>query len=374
MAQTIKIKRSTGTVAPSSLEAGELAYSFKSDTKKLYIGDSSNNVLTIGGQAFVDKLDGIETGATADQSDAEIRAAVAAASDSNVFTDAEQTKLSGIESGADVTDATNVNSAGAVMNTDTTTASMDFVVDEDDMASNSATKVPTQQSVKAYVDDEITSLSTGVSSVSGTAPIVSSGTSTPTISIDLDNTTVEKNSSTNKLQAKTATIVDGGTNLATADQIHTFVTGQGYLTSFTETFDSSDAGNFTFSGDTISSSGSTMTLDPSTTGVGGTVVVQGSLDVRGTTTTIDSTTISLEDTFIELNRGHTGSAPSTGQYGFTINRGTDDAVDFFFDEAVDQSTPGTGFTFNDTEATTHRVLSNQNFETLITEIDGGTFS
>jgi hypothetical protein len=38
------------------------------------------------------------------------------------------------------------------MNSDTSTASMSFVVDEDDMASNSATKVPTQQSVKAYVD------------------------------------------------------------------------------------------------------------------------------------------------------------------------------------------------------------------------------
>lgn len=42
--------------------------------------------------------------------------------------------------------------AGAVMETDTSTADMDFVIDEDDMASDSATKVPTQQSVKAYVD------------------------------------------------------------------------------------------------------------------------------------------------------------------------------------------------------------------------------
>lgn len=57
-----------------------------------------------------------------------------------------------VEDGADVTDATNVDAAGAVMNTDTSTASMSFVVDEDDMTSNSATKVPTQQSVKAYVD------------------------------------------------------------------------------------------------------------------------------------------------------------------------------------------------------------------------------
>ncbi len=65
---------------------------------------------------------------------------------------ADGSKLDGIEASADVTDATNVDAAGAVMNSDTSTASMSFVIDEDNMSSNSATKVPTQQSVKAYVD------------------------------------------------------------------------------------------------------------------------------------------------------------------------------------------------------------------------------
>ena len=60
----------------------------------------------------------VEDGATADQSNAEIRAAVEAASDSNVFTDDDHSKLNGIEASADVTDSTNVNSAGAVMNSD----------------------------------------------------------------------------------------------------------------------------------------------------------------------------------------------------------------------------------------------------------------
>jgi len=46
------------------------------------------------------KLDGIESGATADQSNAEIRAAVEAATDSNVFTDADHSKLNGIETSA----------------------------------------------------------------------------------------------------------------------------------------------------------------------------------------------------------------------------------------------------------------------------------
>ena len=59
-----------------------------------------------------------------------------------------------VEDGADVTDATNVNAAGAVMESDTSTSAMQFVVDEDNMSSDSATKVPTQQSVKAYVDSQ----------------------------------------------------------------------------------------------------------------------------------------------------------------------------------------------------------------------------
>jgi len=46
------------------------------------------------------KLDGIESGATADQSAAEIRTLVDLATDSNVFTNALQGKLNGIEAGA----------------------------------------------------------------------------------------------------------------------------------------------------------------------------------------------------------------------------------------------------------------------------------
>lgn len=75
-----------------------------------------------------------------------------------VMTKAMFDKLTGIEASADVTDAANVDAAGAVMNSDTSTAAMSFVVDEDNMASDSATKVPTQQSTKAYVDAAVTGL------------------------------------------------------------------------------------------------------------------------------------------------------------------------------------------------------------------------
>ena len=70
-------------------------------------GDLSVNDIAVSGQ--VDgrdvasdgaKLDGIEAGATADQTNDEIRAAVEAATDSNVFTDADHAKLDAIEAGA----------------------------------------------------------------------------------------------------------------------------------------------------------------------------------------------------------------------------------------------------------------------------------
>ncbi len=83
---------------------------------------------------------------------AAIKTAYEGESDTNAFTDADHTKLDGIETAADVTDATNVNAAGATMNTDSDLSSNSYFVDEDDMSSDSAVKVPSQQSVKAYVD------------------------------------------------------------------------------------------------------------------------------------------------------------------------------------------------------------------------------
>jgi len=107
--------------------------------------DSTDDLGTTGvrwANAYVDDLDvttNIVVGGTVDGRD--------------IATDG--TKLDGVEAAADVTDATNVDAAGAVMNTDATTAAMSFVIDEDAMGSDSATKVPTQQSTKAYVDAQL---------------------------------------------------------------------------------------------------------------------------------------------------------------------------------------------------------------------------
>jgi len=59
------------------------------------------------------KLDGIEASATADQTDAQIRTAVEAATDSNVFTDTDHSKLNAIEASA-TADQSNAEIAAAV--------------------------------------------------------------------------------------------------------------------------------------------------------------------------------------------------------------------------------------------------------------------
>ena len=80
---------------------------------------------------------------------------VVAGGNAGVMSGADKTKLDGIEALADVTDAVNVAAAGATMNADTDVSTNGWVLDEDDMSSDDATKVPTQQSVKAYVDSQV---------------------------------------------------------------------------------------------------------------------------------------------------------------------------------------------------------------------------
>ena len=92
MAQTIKIKRSTGSAAPSTLAQGELAYS--KDGNKLYIGDPATVNTPI--QINKGKIEAIDTSA-ADilqvDSDNELAGVDAGSADAIVFWDDSASKL-----------------------------------------------------------------------------------------------------------------------------------------------------------------------------------------------------------------------------------------------------------------------------------------
>ena len=149
---------------------------------------------------------------------------------------------------------------------------IDFFVDEDNMASNSDVKVPSQQSVKAYVDSQLTAQDVDFAGDSGTG------------AVDLDSQSL--------------------TIAGTANEIET------------------------------SASGQTLTVGlPNNVTVGNNLTVTGNLTVNGTTTTVNSTTTTVDDTVFTLGgasapgsddnkdrgiefRYHNGSAAKVGFFGF----------------------------------------------------------
>ena len=79
------------------IEEGATGDQTAAEIRTLVGSASDSNVLT---DALLSKLNAIESGATGNQTAAEIRTLVESASDSNVFTDADHTKLNGIEASA----------------------------------------------------------------------------------------------------------------------------------------------------------------------------------------------------------------------------------------------------------------------------------
>ena len=106
-----------------------------------------------------------------------------------------------------------------VTSAQTTTAAYSFVIDEDNLASDLATKVPTQQSVKAYVDAQVTAQDLDFQGDSGGA-----------LSIDLDSETLDIAGGTG-----IDTVGSGNTVTASIDSTVTTLTGSQTLTNKTLT-------------------------------------------------------------------------------------------------------------------------------------------
>ena len=142
--------------------------------------------------------------------------------------------------------------------------------------------------------------------------------------LTVDDTTIQLNSGTTfnasaarTISAKTAAIADGGTALATADQIHTFYTAGG--SNLATALNTDLGGDFTIgnqSSDTATFSGG--------------VVVTGNLDVNGTLTTINSTNLAVTDKFIIA-----ASGSSSGDGGLIIEtNGAGSGTAFGYDDSA----------------------------------------
>ena len=142
---------------------------------------------------------------------------------------------------------------------------IDFLVDEDNMASDSAVKVPSQQSVKAYVDSQVTAQDLDLAGDSGTG------------AVDLDSQSIT---------------FAGGTGVTTSvsGQTATFAIGQAVATTSNVTFNDVDVDG-TLTSDDITSTNIS---------VAGNATITGNLTVSGTTTTVNSTTVSIADPVFEI--------------------------------------------------------------------------
>ena len=96
-----------------------------------------------------------------------------------------------------------------------------------------------------------------------------------------------------------------------------------------------------------------------------TVRIRGDLIVDGDTTTIDTATLSVEDTFIEVARNNSGTTLDAGVY---VNRGTagDNAV-FYWDESEDNFIIGT--TTNNAGTSPLTNITYQNIKVATTPAD-----
>ena len=135
------------------------------------------------------KLDAIEASATADQTDAEIRAAVEAATDSNVFTDADHSKLNGIEASA-TADQTNAEIRAAVEAATDSNVFTDADHTKLNGIASSATAYADSDAISAVEGEADLALSgdvtvaTGKSFVSRRLPVVALTASTPLTEAD----------------------------------------------------------------------------------------------------------------------------------------------------------------------------------------------
>lgn len=101
----------------------------------------------------------------------------------------------------------------------------------------------------------------------------------------------------------------------------------------------------------IVQNGGNITLDVGTAASGGTVTITGNLDVKGVTTTIESTNTTVADNILQLNYGATGNGISSAlgyQSGIEIERGSYSPAQFVFNDSVSHFNPVTNSNVNGT--------------------------
>jgi hypothetical protein len=283
----IKIKRTTGSTAPSTLNAGELAFSGATGTQsnmgqRLFIGDpaNSNAVTVIGGNYFANIMDHVHGTTTASS----VLIVDANKSTSEVRTPALYIGTSGSD--------TLVTSTAAELNildgVTSTTAELNLIDGSvaGTVVASKAVVVDSNKDIASFRNVTLTGTLTTVA-----ATLSSNLNVTGNIDVDgvsnLDNTDIDGSLTVDGAITLNAGILD----INATDDID---------------IDTSDTtGGINIGGN---SSGVPITLGHTTSEVtvgdnltvSGNTTVSGNLTVSGTTTTVNSTTVSIADPIFEI--------------------------------------------------------------------------
>jgi len=349
VASIIRVKRSTGTTAPSSLQFGEVGVTLSgggtqaNSGDRLFVGDNGGNPQVVGGRYFTDLLSNtpgsVASGANA--STASNGFVPILTSDRKV----DQWNVDNLRLDANVLSTTNTdgdlflspNGTGEVIIPDDTfltfgdskDAKIEYDEDGDNRINVTGADWVYENGVAIVMADVTDSHNkdTGALIVEGGVGIEKSVNIGGNINVAGVSTFVGVVTTTGDLFV--------GGDLHVADDIffdeatmrNLKVTGvstfQGDMFQTGGTFNSIEAriGNVTIASNIISSrsgSGSQLFIDPYPDGLSneGTVIVKGDLQVDGTTTTVDSFTVNLNDPIINL-----GVTTSTRTVMMTANAG-----------------------------------------------------
>jgi hypothetical protein len=342
MAQTIQIKRSTSTATPSSLTAGELAYSGKSDSNKLFIGhpDGTTGPVAIGGQYYTGVVDGATAANTASK-------LVLRDGSGNFSAGTITAALTGDVTGnADTATALETGRTIAITG-DLTYTSPSFT------GSGNVTAAGTLATVNSNVGSFGSTTAVPVVTVNAKGLVTAVSTSAIATSFD-----VAADSGTTDTVAGGETLtLTGGTGVATtvSNNAVSFAIGQAVATN----------SNVTFNNVTVDGVLTSDDITSTNISVAGNATITGNLTVEGTTTTVDSTTVAIGDNIMVLNKDETGT-PSANA-GIEVERGTATNVSLLWNETNDNWTVSNG-------SATSVILTAANFGSTYTgAIDGGSF-
>lgn len=316
MTQIIKIKRSTTTTVPSSLQNGELAYSAVSgQPHKLFIGrpgGTTGDVDAIGGRYYtqiIENATSLNTASTLVLRDA-----------SGNFTAGTITATSFV---------------GAVTGNASTATALETARNFSITGDGTAPAISFNGTGNVELD--FTLVNTGV--VAGS---YGSSTAIPVLTVDskgrVTNVTTASISTTLNIAGDSGTdgialgsdtlTFEGGTGVTTAvDSLNdkvTFSIGQ----------DVSTTANVTFNNVTVDGTLSSDDITAATLTASGNVVVQGNLTVNGTTTSVNSTEVNIADNILVLNSNVTGTP--TANSGIEVERGDSSNVSVLWNETNDR--------------------------------------